>query len=294
MRRGNIPVSQKIFNFFNMVFLSILAIITIYPMWHVIMASVSLPMNLVRHVGILYRPLGGISFESYKAVIANKMITNGYKNTLIIVFAGVAVNILMTSLAAYYVTRKDQFLSKYVMRFILFTMFFSGGMIPAYLNIRDLGLYNSLLALIIPVSINTFNFVILRTSFYAIPDSLEESALIDGANHMVILFLIYMPLSKAVLAVLVLYYGVGHWNSWFNAMLYIQDRNLYPLQLALREILISQDISQMASGGSQDLTSISISIKYTVIVVSTLPILCLYPTVQKYFAGGVMIGAVKG
>ncbi|MDR1061934.1 MAG: carbohydrate ABC transporter permease [Clostridiales bacterium] len=294
MKKTKLPISQRIFNACNVALLTVVSVLTLYPMWHVIMASFSHSLPLARHFGPIFYPLGGFTLESYKGVAANPVIPGGYRNTLFIVIFGVAVNILMTSFAAYFVTRKDQIISKFVMRFILFTMFFSGGMIPMYLNIRDLGLYNTIWALILPVSINTFNFVILRTSFYGIPESLEESALIDGANHLTILFRIYMPLSKAVLAVLVLYYGVGHWNSWFNAMLYIQSRDLFPLQLILREILISNDISAMASGGSQDLTEIAMSIRYTVIVIATVPILALYPFLQKYFASGVMVGAVKG
>ena len=174
-------------------------------------------------------------------------------------------------------------------------MYFSGGLIPCYLNIRNLGLYDSLWSLILPVAINTYNLIIMKTSFDAVPDSLTEAATIDGAGHAVIMFRVILPLAKATVAVMVLYYGVAHWNSWFTAAMYIQDRYKYPLQLVLREILIQNDTSAMMQGGSvNDTSNIAETIKYAVIVVSTLPILCIYPLLQKYFAKGALVGAVKG
>ena len=155
---------------------------------------------------------------------------------------------------------------------------------------------NSLWALILPGLVNTYNLIIMRTSFSSIPESLEESARIDGASHWTILLKIILPLSKAIIAVMVLYYAVGHWNSWFNASIYIRDRNKFPLQLVLREILIINDTNVMTqgSGGAADQMSIAETIKYAVIVTATLPVLCLYPFLQKYFVKGVMIGSVKG
>jgi putative aldouronate transport system permease protein len=212
---------------------------------------------------------------------------------LFIVIVGTLINVILTSFGAYYLSRKGQTASKAVGLFILFTMFFSGGMIPVYLNVDSLGLANKIWAVIIPNAINTFYLFIMKTAFAGIPDSMEESAKLDGANHLTILFRIYMPLSKAVLAVMVLYYGVDHWNAWFNAMLYFRDRSLYPLQLILREILIANDMTQMVNL-SVDTEQIAETIKYAVIVVATMPILCLYPFLQKYFVKGVMIGAIKG
>ena len=167
-------------------------------------------------------------------------------------------------------------------------------MIPGYLNVRSLGLFDSIWALIFPVALNTFNMIILKTNFMSIPASLEESAKLDGAGHGTILFKIFVPLSKATLAVLVLYYGVAHWNSWFNAMMYIQNRELYPLQLILREILIVNDTSNMTAGNAVDVEQVSDTITYAVVIVTTLPILAIYPFLQKYFVKGVMVGAVKG
>lgn len=282
---------ENIFNILNIIFMLFIIVVTLYPMLHVLFASFSKSSLLMKHQGILLWPQG-FSTAAYANVIKNQMIPIGYKNTLFIVIVGVFINIVLTALGAYFLSRKDQVLTKYIMIFILFTMFFSGGMIPSYLNVRSLGLYDSIWALIIPSAISTFNMIIMRTAFLGIPDSLEESAKLDGASHWTILFRIYIPLSKAVIAVLVLYYGVGHWNSWFNAMLYINNRDLYPLQLILREILISNDMSQMLNV-NVDVEQIADTIKYAVIIVSTVPILCLYPFLQKYFVKGALVGAIK-
>jgi putative aldouronate transport system permease protein len=272
----------------------IVAIITLYPMLHVVFSSFSNPGLLMSHTGIMFKP-EGFSMASYKAVINNPMIGSGYINTLLILVFGVAINILLTSVAAYVLSRKGFYWGNKIMFFIVFTMFFSGGLIPFYLTVKDLHIDNSLLALILPVSINTFNLIIMRTAFQAIPDSLEESAKIDGAGHFTILFNIVLPLSMSTVAVMILYYGVGHWNAWFNAMIFLRKRELYPLQLVLREILIANSTDSMTVGSSaSDQDMISETIKYAIIVVSTVPILILYPFLQKYFVKGVMVGAIKG
>jgi len=206
---------------------------------------------------------------------------------------------VMTCLCAYVLSRRNVMLNKPITLMIVFTMYFSGGLIPTYLNIRDLGLIDSLWSLIIPGAISTYNMIVLRTGFASVPESLEESAKIDGASNIRILWQIIIPLSKASLAVICLYYAVGHWNSWFNAMLYINRRELFPLQLILREILINNDTSSMVNdvtvqGGAGEASFVSETVKYAVIIVSTVPILCLYPFIQKYFTKGVMVGAVKG
>jgi len=286
-------VGSRIFDVVNVIIMLIIGFIMFYPMWYVIVASFSTSNALMSYDGLLLTPVGDVTTKAYTFVLRNPAIPRSYLITIFIVTAGTAINILMTSLGAYFVTRKDQFLARYVMLMIMFTMFFSGGMIPDYLNVKSLGLYNSLFALIIPNAINVFNLIILRTAFEAIPSSLNESARIDGANDLIILFRIFMPLAKSTLAVLVLYYGVAHWNSWFSAMLYIQDRNKFPLQLILREILITNDTSSMANTMS-DVTLIAETIKYALIIVTTGPILLLYPFLQKYFVKGVLIGAVKG
>lgn len=282
----------RVFNVCNIIFMICIIVVMFYPIWHVLMASFSNSGLLMKNNGLLLRP-AGFSLSAYQYVARNPMIPVGYRNTLIVVICGTSINIVMTTLSAYFLSKTKQTLNKYVMMFIMATMFFSGGMIPGFLNIKSLGIYNTLWALMLPTAISTFNTIILRTSFMSLPDSLEESAKLDGAGEITILFRIYVPLSSAVLAVLVLYYGVGHWNSWFNAMLYLQDRRLQPLQLVLRQILIQNDVSDMMQA-STDKEQIAETIKYAAIVVATLPILCLYPFLQKYFVKGVLVGAVKG
>jgi putative aldouronate transport system permease protein len=266
----------------------------IYPLWFVVVASLSKPFELMAYQGILVKPLG-LNFEAYKAVMQNPNIFVGYKNTIFIVVVGTAVNILMTLLAAYGLSRKNLMFGRAITLMIIFTMYFGGGLIPTFLNIRQLGMYNSMLSVIIPGAISTTNMIILRTAIKGIPDSLEESAKLDGATHLQILFKIVIPLCVPTLAVLVLYYGVGHWNAWFSASIYLKDRTKYPLILFLREMLTSGDVnSMMMSADLEDKAMIAETIKYAVIVVSTLPILCLYPFLQKYFVKGVMVGSVKG
>ncbi|MBY9085297.1 carbohydrate ABC transporter permease, partial [Paenibacillus sp. HN-1] len=201
----------------------------------------------------------------------------------------------ITALGAYVLSRKQVFWNKYFMIMITFTMFFSGGLIPLYLVVKGVGLTNSLWATILPFTISTFNLIIMRTSFQSIPDSLEESAKIDGANQFTILFKIIIPLSMPVLAVMGLYYAVDKWNGWFYASIFLKDRELFPLQLILREILVlgsTDSMSTSANAGEQQ--QIGETIKYATIMIATLPILCVYPFVQRYFVKGVMIGALKG
>jgi putative aldouronate transport system permease protein len=219
----------------------------------------------------------------------------GYRNTLFIVVFGVALNLIMTSLAAYVHSRKNVMWNHFFIFFIVITMFFSGGLIPLYLVVKGVGLIDSLWATIIPFAVNTFNLIIMRTAFQAVPDSLEESAKIDGANHFVILMRIIIPLSMPVIAVMILYYAVEKWNGWFYASIFLKDHGLYPLQLILREILISNSTESMATNAAAaDQYQLGETIKYATIIVATLPILIVYPFLQKYFVKGVMVGAIKG
>jgi len=289
-----ISPAQRIFDIFNVIFMLIMVVIMLYPVWHVACASFSDSNVLLGHQGLLLLPKG-FNVNAYRAVFTNKMIGVGYKNTLIILAFGVAVNMIMTTLAAYCLSRKNLFLGKLIMKMITLTMFISGGLIPSYLLItRTLDMNNSLLALIIPTAINTYNFIIMRTSFSQIPEALIESARLDGASHLQVLIKIVVPTSTSIIAVMVLYYAVGHWNAWFNASIYLKDRSLFPLQLVLREILIQNDTSAMSDALAADQYAIGESIKYAIIMVATVPILCVYPYLQKYFTKGVMIGAVKG
>ncbi len=288
--------AQTGFDICNVIFITALSVVMLYPMWHVIMASVSLGDRLMMHRGILLYPQG-FSLQSFKLVFQNPMITKGFCNTFVIVAVGVTLNLIFTAVMAYFLTRKDVMWQKAIMVLIIVSMYFSGGMIPTYLIVsKTLGLNNSMWALILPGLINTYNLIILKTSFESIPPSLEESARIDGAGHISVLMKVVVPLSLPALAVMLLYYAVGHWNSWFQANIYLKDRSKYPLQLVLREILITNDTASMTQGGGDTADQILLSetVKYGVVVVSTIPILFIYPFLQRYFVKGVMVGAVKG
>ncbi len=271
-----------------------LILITLYPFLHVFFGALSEPNLIAKHRGLLLRPLG-LSLESFRMVFNNPMIGIGYRNTLFYVTLGTALNILVTSLAAFALSKKRFMLKNFIMFAFVFTMFFEGGLIPTYLLIVRLGWIDSVFAVTIPVLINTWNLIVMRTSFDGIPDSLEESAKMDGANDFFILFKIILPLSVPLLAVMILFYGVAHWNSWFQALIYFRSRSFYPLQLVLREILIENSMSDSTSDvADMNRVMVEYSIKYATIVVSVVPILLLYPFLQKYFVKGVMIGAVKG
>ena len=287
-------LGSKIFDIINVIVMFGLMLITFYPMVDILFASFSGGNALLAHTGLRFWPVD-FSLEGYKMVFKDPMIVKGYMNTLFVVLVGSSISLVLTALGAYFLSRKNVMLQTPVMLYIIFTMFFSGGMIPFYFTVKQLGLYNSLWSLILPTAMNTFNLIIMRTGFSSIPDSLEESAKLDGAGHLTILFRIVLPLSMPVIAVIILYYAVEKWNAWFHAMMFIQDRVKYPLQLVLRGILLSNDTAAMTGGvGTVDQEAIGESIKYGVIIVATLPILVVYPFLQKYFVKGVMVGAVKG
>jgi putative aldouronate transport system permease protein len=259
-----------------------------------ILASLSDSGKFLKYSGFLWKPLG-FSLDAYRAVLANPLIASGYRNTLTILVVGVAINLLLTSLGAYFFSRKNVLFRDVLMFLIVVTMFFGGGLIPLYMTVRNYHLHNTLWALILPGAISAYNMIIMRSFMNTIPHSLEESASMDGANHLIILFRIYLPVSMPVIAVMVLYYGVGHWNSWFNSMIFITDQTMYPLQLVLREILIEgTGLDTMTNRSTNNLEAVQESIKYATIVVSILPILLSYPLLQKYFVQGMMLGSIKG
>jgi putative aldouronate transport system permease protein len=271
-----------------------LVIVTLYPLLYVAFASLSDAGRLIAHRGFLLAPLG-FSLEAYVSVFKNPGILTGYRNTLFILVFGVGVNLIVTALGAYVLSRKNVLWNHFFMIVIVLTMFFSGGLIPLYLIVKGVGLIDSLWSTVIPFAVNTFNLIIMRTAFQSVPESLEESAKIDGASHFTILMRIIVPLSMPVIAVMILYYAVEKWNGWFYASIFIKDHKLYPLQLVLREILISNSTDGMATDASAaDRFQIGETIKYATIMVATVPILCVYPFVQKYFVKGVMVGALKG
>ena len=284
------------YSVFNTVFLIIATLVTLYPMYYVVVASLSDADALARYFGLLLYPLGKWNVFSYELVFRNNFVLSGFQNTFFVLFMGLAFNMVLTCLGAYLLSLRESMFARPLSFLLLFTMYFSGGIVPVYLNIREFGLVDSLWSLIIPTAINTYNLLIMRSAFASIPDTLYEAAWLDGAPHWKILSQIYIPLSGATLAVMVLYYGVSHWNSWFNASLYISDTKKYPLQLVLRQILILNQNSDLSASVTDlgELAKYSDSVKYALIVVSSAPILLLYPFLQKFFAKGVMVGALKG
>ncbi|WP_209972776.1 carbohydrate ABC transporter permease [Paenibacillus eucommiae] len=286
-------VGGRVFDTANVILLLLLMFATLYPFWYVLVASVGDPVWVTQQRGLIWFPTG-FNIEAYKAVFANPTIRSGYLNTLFIVIVGTTLNIIMTSFTAYALSRSNVMLKTPLMFLIVFSMFFSGGLVPTYLLVTGLGLLDSIWALILPAAMSTFNFIIMRTAFQAIPVSLEESAKLDGANDFTVLFRIVLPLSLPVVAVMILFYGVSHWNSWFSAVIYIRSRELYPLQLIMREILVNNNTEQMLTGiTANNKASVGATIKYATIIVASGPIILLYPFLQKYFVKGVMIGAIK-
>lgn len=266
--------------------------IIVLPLLHIISGSFSDPMSLLRgEVGFFPK---GFTLSMYERVFKDSSIWQGYGNTILYTVLGTCISVTLTAFAAYPLSRKDFYGRNLFMGLFVFTMFFTGGMIPTYLIVQRLKLLNTIWAMVLPTAVSTYNMIIMRTFFDStIPYELVESASLDGCNDLVIFFRIVLPLSGPILAVMVLFYGVGLWNSWFPALLYLKDRAMYPLQMVLREVLIQSDISNMA-GSSGDVEIIGDGLKYATMVVATLPIMCLYPFLQKYFVKGVMIGAVKG
>lgn len=286
---------EKIFDIFNIIFMVLVILITIYPFYYVICASLSETSQLLTHRGLLFKPLN-TTIGAYKLTFSYPMVRSGYRNTLFVLAFGVPINMILTIICAYVMAAKDVLYKNFILAFIMFTMFFNGGLIPNFLNIRSLGLYNSLWALILPGAISVYNSIIVKTAIEGIPDSLSEAAYIDGANDITILFRIIVPLIVPTLAVITLYYSVGHWNAWFNAVIYLKDNSKLPIQAIVRAILIENDSSMTTKTVTDDgrLDRFAETIKYALIVVGTIPILVAYPFLQRYFVEGVMIGAVKG
>jgi putative aldouronate transport system permease protein len=252
-------------------------------------------MLLAQHTGLLLHPLGP-TLGGYRRAFSFDNIWSGYYNTIKIVFFGTIVNMIITTMAAYAISRKDVLLWKFMNITCIITMFFSGGLIPTYLVVKNVGLIDNILALILPVALNSWNLIILRVSIQGLPPSLLESARIDGASDFVVLLKIVVPLVKATLAVISFYYIVGHWNSWFNAMIYIRTREKLPLQLILREILVTNSL-RTTTNNPMDMSSLDRYrelVKYCTTVIATLPILFIFPFFQRYFVKGVFVGSLKG
>jgi putative aldouronate transport system permease protein len=291
IRRTN---GEIIFGVVNTIFMVVMAFVTLYPLWHVLMASISIPTRIMAHRGLLFAPLG-LSDEAYVQVFKHPLLVRSYLNTVFYVVVGTAVNMIMTFHGAYVLSRRNVYFKKHIMIMITITMFVSGGLVPNYLLVSDLGMLNTPWAILLPGAIGTYNMVMMRTYFQGIPYELEESARIDGATDIRILYQIILPVSTPIIAVIALYYGVGHWNSWFNAMIYLTDRNLFPIQLVLREILIQGSMDALEDTAiNSSWKAVEETLKYATIIVATVPILCVYPFLQKYFDKGVLVGALKG
>mgnify|MGYP000359660965 FL=1 len=298
MRKGIRETKQdRVFNGVNLVFMLFIFIVFAWPIWFVIVASFSDP-NAVTSGRVWLWP---VSFHTggYVMTLENTEIWRGYLNSILYTLLGTAVNMVLTIITAYPLSRMDFMPRKILTVAFVITMYFGGGMVPMFLQVKDLGLTNTIWAMIVPGAISIYNVLLLRSFFlYGVPKSLEEAAMLDGASLLQMLLKIYLPLVKPTLAVLVLYYAVGHWNDYFSALLYINDRGLYPLQYILREILISSKIDQSVNG--LDAASImkklkdAGTMKYAIIIISTLPLMIVYPFIQKYFVKGIMLGAVKG
>lgn len=286
---------DKIFDFIIYSVATLLILITLYPMYFIVIASISNPTD-VSSGNIIFWPKG-INFRGYEQLLNYNQLWVGYKNTIIYAVLGTCMNLIANISASYALSRKNLVGKKLITFFYLVPMFFGGGLIPTYLIIKNCNMLDTRWVMILPFSVITYYIIVGRTFFANnIPDDLWEAAQIDGCGNMTFFFKIVLPLSKAVIAVIALWSAVGHWNSYFNALIYLRSDALQPLQIVFRNILISnQTMSTMMTGtAATEARQAAELIKYGVIVVSSAPIMCMYPFVQKYFNQGVMIGAVKG
>ena len=288
-------LSDRIFHALVVIISILVAIVILYPLWFVIIASIS-NSDMVNQGKVTFLPVD-IRFYGFQQIFQDARIWVGYRNTIFYVVVGTLLNIIVTMPAAYALSRPDFKARNAVMLYFVFTMYFSGGLVPTYMMVNSLKLINTPWILLIMVLINTYNLIIARTFIQnTIPNDLFESATLDGANHFRTFWSIVLPLSKAIISVEILYYAVFHWNDYFNALIYTSGPEVQPLQMVLRRILLQNEAFASGNGGVQGgyAQSSADQVKYAVIIVSTVPILCVYPFVQKYFEKGVMIGAVKG
>lgn len=293
---------SRIFNFCNILFFALIMIVCILPVWHVFCASFSNASWVMNQRGLIWY-IKDFTLNGYQLVFNDNSIWTGYLNTFIYVIGTTVLGMFLTVMAAYALSRKDFIWANPLMLIISFTMLFSGGIVTLYILVtQTLNMYDGRWALILPNCMSAFYLILVRTAMQNVPDSLEESAMLDGAGRFTILFQIMLPLIKATLATVILYYVIGNWNSWFNAMIYIRSEDKKPLQLILKELLVDTnsssnanvDISVLASGESGDAVLYKQLMKYCTIMVSTVPMFIFYPFIQKYFESGVMIGAIKG
>ena len=290
--------SDKIFDSVNVAVMIFLLIIFVWPLWFVVIASVSNP-NEVWNGNVILLPKG-FTLMAYEELMKYKMIWTGYRNTIFYTVVGTLVNLVVTICAAYPLSRKDFMPRNFFMFLFMLTMYFSGGLIPTYLVVNKVGLVNSPWAMIIPGACSIYNVIITRTYFInSIPSTLQDAAELDGANSFQYLMRVVLPLSKPIIAVIGLYYAVGHWNDFYTALIYLYKEDLMPLQSFLRDMLMStkmtlNNLSGLDTATVELKTHLAQTLKYSVIIVSTVPVLCIYPFIQKYFVKGVMVGSVKG
>ncbi len=286
-------LGSRVFNVANCVVMFIIMLITLYPLYYMTIISISHGLEVMKG-NVTWLPKH-ITLDTYRTIVKGDLFMY-MKNTVVYTVVGTAINIIVCCLCAYPLSRRTFSGRKPFTAMIVFTMFFSGGMVPLYLVVSALKMMDTIWALVLPVAINTYNMIIIRTSFQALPDSLVESAQLDGANDFTILFRIFIPLSKAVLATMLLFFSVSHWNSYFDAMLYLNSKSKYPLQIMLRNMLISGLFTEESSvaGGQTSFSVTDATLRASAIMITTLPILLVYPFVQRYFVKGVMIGSLKG
>lgn len=293
---------DKIFLVLVYLFLTAALIVVLYPLIYMLSASISTPKYV--NSGEMWLLPKGFTLEGFRLVFENAKIWMGYRNTIIYTIIGTLINLAVTLPAAYALSRSDFFGRQFFMIVILITMFFSGGLVPTYLVVKNLGMINSMWSLILPVSASVWNIIVARTFFQStIPKELQEAAHIDGCTNMRLFIRIVLPLSAPIIAVMALFYGVGHWNSYFSALIYLNNDTKFPLQMVLRQILVLQQMGAETNGAAlsgemaqlaANKAEVASLVKYAVIIVSTLPIIAVYPFLQRYFVQGVMIGSVKG
>ncbi|MCI5953096.1 MAG: carbohydrate ABC transporter permease [Lachnospiraceae bacterium] len=286
---------EKVFHFILYLLSGVILLIVVYPLWFVVIASFSDPSAVAS--GKVWLWPQGFTLDGYRELLRHDEIWIGYWNTILYTIVGTLIGVAVNVLAAYALSRKDLVGRRFISLMFIFTMFFNGGLVPTFLTIKDFHLYNTFWVMVLPFSVSVYNIIVARTFFEnSIPSDLNDAAKIDGCGNLRYFFSIVMPLSKAVLAVIGLWTAVGMWNSYFNALVYLKDADRYPLQLVLRNILITNNLQMTFGSGEAMQIALRLSnlMRYSVIIVSTLPIMCLYPFAQKYFNKGVMIGAVKG
>lgn len=286
-------MGEKIFICLNCIFLAIVSALMLYPVIYVFSASISSPWDI--ETGKVLLLPKNITFESYKHILSNSDIWTAYANSIFYTIVGTAVNLFVTISGAYPLSKREFSGRGIITFFVVFSMWFSPGIIPTYINIKELGLYNTRTAILVAFACSTFNLILLRTYFESIPKALEEAARLDGATELQILWKVYLPLSGASLATIGLFYGMSRWNGYFWTMVLLKDNAKIPLQVLLKKLIVeSQSTEEFANVVSQSSLTSNQTLIYTTIVVSIVPMLIVYPYIQKYFVKGVTLGAVKG